>query len=509
MSWRNKVLLALVISISALMGLIVVVIPRLPGPAATPGEHALWPWMLGAIGGCLVTSAILWFIGKRMFVGRIRALHGLVENLGSDKVARQLQLMPGRDSVARLAHLTGTMALHLQDSRAAAEAAAQARSRFLATMSHEIRTPLNAVLGYSSLLRTSTLEPKQTEWLDALAKGGETLVGVITNILDYEKARDGTLDLRLKPVKIRSLVLDTVSAMASLAASKELKLESGMETHVPEIVVVDAQRLRQVLVNLLGNAIKFTRSGTVELTIASRPAGKPRRVILEFRVHDTGPGIAAELIPRLFTPFTPGDESRPRLNGGIGIGLALSARLVETFGGRLRLESTSEMGTAFAFSFEADTGETVNADSPPLTADPTPPHQALHVLVAEDNAVNRSLLRTMLKQLGHQVEFAVNGIEAVKRMQNPQIDVVLMDMKMPERDGCEATALYRSWERTSGRDAPLPIIALTANLLPEDRDRCFAVGMNGFLNKPILLSDLRAALARFTHDPVRESPSRF
>ena len=507
MNWRKKALLALIITIVALVGVVLVVVPRVFGALTHAQEHTLWLLTLGAIGGGTVMSALLWFMGERVFVRRIETVRGMVENLGSDKVARQLQLMPGKDEVAHLAHLTGTMALHLQDARTAAESAAQARSRFLATMSHEIRTPLNAVLGYSSLLRSTSLDPKQTEWLGALVTGGETLVGVITGILDYEKAQNGTLELRLKPVKIRSLVLDTVSAMAAFAASKELKLESGMETRVPEIVVVDTQRLRQVLVNLLANAIKFTRSGSVELTIASRPTDKPNRVLLEFRVHDTGPGIPAELIPRLFTPFTQGDESQTRLHGGIGMGLALCARLVETFGGKIRLESTSEMGTAFAFSFEADTCENLDSEKTPLTADPTPPHQALHVLVAEDNAVNRSLLRTMLKQLGHDVEFAVNGIEAFKRMQNLKIDVVLMDMLMPERDGCEATALYRSWEKTSGRAAPLPIIALTANLLPADRERCFAVGMNGYLNKPILLSDLRAALARFTHDPTLESPS--
>ncbi len=507
MNWRKKVLLALIIAIMAWVGAVLVVFPLVFDPPSAAQGHALWHLTLAAIGGAAVMSALLWFIGERVFVRRIEAVRRMVENLGSDKVARQLQLMPGRDEVARLAHLTGTMALHLQDARTAAEAAAQARSRFLATMSHEIRTPLNAVLGYSSLLRSTSLDPKQSEWLEALITGGETLVGVITGILDHEKAQNGTLALRLRPVKIRRLVLDTVSAMAAFAASKELKLESGMETRVPETVVVDTQRLRQVLVHLLTNAIKFTRSGSVELTIASRPTDRPHRVLLEFRVHDTGPGIPAELIPRLFTPFTQGADSQRRLHGGVGMGLALCARLVETFGGRLRLESTSEMGSAFAFSFEADTSENLECEKTPVAADPTPLHQALHVLVAEDNAVNRSLLRTMLKQLGHEVEFAVNGIEAFKRMQNFNIDVVLMDMQMPERDGCEATALYRSWEKTSGRAAPLPIIALTANLLPTDRERCLAVGMNGYLNKPILLSDLRAALARFTHDPTLERPS--
>jgi len=506
MNWRNTALLVLIISMAVLAGLVVAGHDLLT-PFIQDARSSTFAILIPALGGAALTTAILWFLGERLFARRIRRVRAVVERLGNEKVARELELFPGRDETAELAHATGIMALRLLDERKSAEAAAHARSRFLSTMSHEIRTPLNAVLGYSSLLRSTTLEPKQVEWLDALVTGGETLLSVISNILDYEKAQNGKLDLHPKPVKIRSLILDTVSAMAAFAESKELRLESGMDPRVPEILVIDSIRLRQVLIHLLTNAIKFTRSGSVELTIGSRQAGQQGRIVLDFRVHDTGPGIAADLIPRLFIPFTQGDDSRTRVRGGIGMGLALCARLVNAMGGSLHLESTSEMGTAFAFSVEVEVRANLDTAPAPSTEDPTPAHQSLHVLVAEDNAVNRGLLRTMLGQLGHKVEFAVNGIEAFKRMQNLHVDVVLMDMQMPERDGCEATALYRSWEKTCDRMAPLPIIALTANALASDRKRCLDVGMNGFLNKPILLSDLRAALAKFTHDPTRESPS--
>ncbi|MBP7142695.1 MAG: response regulator [Opitutaceae bacterium] len=506
MNWRTTVLLALIVSMAAFVGLIMafgdVLSPYLMVKSGPVGRIAL-----ASIAGATLMAIVLGFLGERLFAARIRALRCLVERLENEKSARELQLYPGGSEVARLARVTGTMALHLLEARKTAEAAALARSRFLSNISHEIRTPLNAVLGYTSLLRSTPLEPKQATWLDSLAAGGETLLSVITNILDYEKAQNGKLDLHRKPVKIRSLILDTVSAMAAFAESKELRLESGMDPRVPEIVVLDTPRLRQVLIHLLTNAIKFTRSGSVELSIASRQASQPGHVLLEFRVHDTGPGIQPDLIPRLFVPFTQGDDSRTRLHGGIGMGLALCSRLVHAMGGNLQLESTSEMGTAFAFSFEAEIRNSLDPEQAPPSDDPTPAHASLRVLVAEDNAVNRGLLRTMLRQLGHEAEFAVNGIEAFKRMQDLRIDVVLMDMQMPERDGCEATALYRSWEKTSDRMAPLPIIALTANVLPSDRKRCLEVGMNGFLNKPILLSDLRAALARFTHDPTLESPS--
>ncbi|HRP04207.1 MAG TPA: ATP-binding protein [Opitutaceae bacterium] len=506
MNWRTTALLALIVSMAALVGLIMaygdVLYPYLIGESSSIRGFAV-----AAIAGGTVMTLVLGILGERLLVRRIRALRSAVEQLGNEKAARELQLFRGENEVARLARVTGTMALHLLEERKTAEAATLARSRFLSNISHEIRTPLNAVLGYTSLLRSTPLEPRQVTWLDSLAAGGETLLSVITNILDYEKAQNGKLELHPKPVRIRSLILDTVSAMAAFAESKELRLESGMEPRVPEIVVLDASRLRQVLIHLLTNAIKFTRSGSVELTIAARPASQPDHVLLEFRVHDTGPGIQPDLIPRLFVPFTQGDDSRTRLHGGIGMGLALCSRLVNAMGGKLQLESTSEMGTAFAFSFEAEIRRSLEPEQAPPSEDPTPAHSSLHVLVAEDNAVNRNLLRTMLHQLGHEAEFAVNGIEAFKRMQNLEIDVVLMDMQMPERDGCEATALYRSWEKTSDRMAPLPINALTANVLPGDRKRCLDVGMNGFLNKPILLSDLRAALARFTHDPTLESPS--
>jgi len=476
-------------------------------PLMRAQERTIRLLTVAVLSGSVAMSAILWLIGERVFVRRLERVRRLVENLGSEKVAMELRGFPGKDEVSQLAQLTGTMALHLQEARKAAEAAAQAKSRFLSTMSHEIRTPLNAVLGYSSLLRSTSLDPKQAEWLQALVTGGEALVGVIGNILDYEKAENGRLELNLKPTKLRSLILDTVTAMAPYAASKELKLESGMETRVPEIVIVDAARLRQVLVNLIANAIKFTHAGSVEVTIAAKSTSAENRLRLEFRVHDTGPGISRELIPRLFTPFTQADDSNTRAHGGVGMGLAICSRLLRAFGGEIHLETTSELGTAFAFSFEANLAEANVAEKVPVTADPTPVHIARHVLVAEDNAVNRALLRTMLRRLGHECEFAVNGIEAFKKMQNLEVDVVLMDVQMPERDGCEATALYRSWERTSERLAPLPIIALTANTLPEDRERCLAVGMVGYLNKPILLTDLRAAIAKYTHDPTIESPS--
>ncbi|MBP8257169.1 MAG: response regulator [Opitutaceae bacterium] len=506
MNWRTTALLALVISMAVLVGVILGAGDVLR-PYLIDESGSLRGVVFSALSGGLLMTLVLGFLVERLFVRRIRKLRSSVERLEDEKGARALQLYDGANDVARLARVTGTMALHLLEERKKAEAAAHARSRFLSNISHEIRTPLNAVLGYSNLLRFSSLEPKQAAWLDSLVTGGETLLGVISNILDYEKAQNGKLDLHPRPVKIRSLILDTVSAMAAFAESKELRLESGMDPRVPEIVVLDATRLRQVLIHLLTNAIKFTRSGSVELTIASRQASQPEHVLLEFRVHDTGPGIPPNLIPRLFVPFTQCDDSRARLHGGIGMGLALCSHLVKAMGGNLQLESTSEMGTAFAFSIEAAIRGSLDQELPTNLADPIPAHSSLHVLVAEDNAVNRNLLRTMLSQLGHEAEFAVNGIEAFKRMQNLDIDVVLMDMQMPERDGCEATALYRSWEKTSDRMAPLPIIALTANVLPSDRKRCLDVGMNGFLNKPILLSDLRAALARFTHDPTLESPS--
>lgn len=476
-------------------------------PLLRAQERTIQLLTLAVIGGSCLMSVILWKIGERVFVQRLETLQRHVQYLGSERVARELQKFPGSDEVAQLANLTGTMALHLQEARKAAEAAAQAKSRFLSTMSHEIRTPLNAVLGYSSLLRSTALDPKQIEWLQALVSGGESLVGVISNILDFEKAENGRLEIHPKPTKIRPLILDTVASMAPYAASKELKLESGMEARVPEVLLLDAGRLRQILVNLISNAIKFTASGSVEVTISSTPTENAKKVRLEFKIHDTGPGVAPELIPRLFTPFTQADSSHTRVHGGVGMGLAITSRLVDAFGGEIRLESTSPLGSVFTFHFEAEVADKASVDAAADTLDVTPAAQTpLKVLVAEDNAVNRALIRTMLRQLGHECEFAVNGVEAFRKMQDPRFDVVLMDMQMPERDGCEATALYRSWERTSDRQAPLPIIALTANALPTDRDRCKAVGMDGYLNKPVKLADLRETLIKYTRDPFLESP---
>jgi signal transduction histidine kinase/CheY-like chemotaxis protein len=372
-----------------------------------------------------------------------------------------------------------------------AEEASRAKSEFLAMMSHEIRTPMNGVLGTIGLLQNTDLSKQQYKLITTARESAEHLLTLINDILDFSKLEAGRIDLENIDFDLAHLIESAISMMNPRAVMKGLRMSSEISPQTPRFLKGDPGRLRQILFNLAGNAIKFTSRGEVRILVDSRPIGDGRHM-LSVKVRDTGIGIAADQIDRLFSRFNQADSSIARRFGGTGLGLAISKQLTELMGGRIGVESTEGQGSTFWFELPLAEGQTVQTQMPVETDGPAT-LRSLRILVAEDNQVNQMVIGLMLRQLGHQADIVTNGIEACEQVQKAPYDLVLMDMQMPEMDGITATATIRKLPHPC---AGIPIIALTANAMEGDRERYINAGMDDYVAKPIALPLLIAAMNR-------------
>jgi signal transduction histidine kinase/ActR/RegA family two-component response regulator len=380
----------------------------------------------------------------------------------------------------------------LKAARQEAEAANRAKSLMLANTSHELRTPMSGVLGFADLLAATELSAEQAGYVETIRSCGSALLTLVNDILDLSKLEAGKMDLESRPVDLRVLVERVVSLMAVQVSGKPVRLSFVFDADVPRRILGDEARLRQVLVNLLGNAIKFTARGEVSVKVWNeRGAGGPRRI--EFAVEDTGPGIAPEDQHRIFDSFTQVDASVSRKYGGTGLGLAVSKALVNRMGGSLWVESQLGAGATFHFAVFAPVAEEAQAPSQPAKRMPVRPAELppLSIVVADDSDVVRKATLTMLRLIGHEAASASSGDELLERLRREQYDVILMDVQMPGMDGLETTRRIR---RNLPPDRQPHIVALTAAAFVEDRKRCLDAGMDDYISKPVSMDELAQLL---------------
>ncbi len=426
-------------------------------------------WSTWLQGGQLATAMGLALVGA--VVGRLRDLRVQLDAEVAARVQTEIQL---------------------REAQHVAEAANRAKGEFLARMSHEIRTPMHGVLGVTQVLLETPLSLEQRQYVDMIQSSGELLLTIINDILDFSKMEAGRMELEQSEFEPMPVLRETLELVAVTARQKGLDVVLDAPDDLPPWLVGDAVRLRQVLINLLGNAAKFTERGTIRMRARTTPAGDGQ-VRLRIEVQDTGIGIAPDVLRKAFEPFTQADASTTRVYGGTGLGLAISSQLVHLMGGELECESEPGRGSTFAFEIVLGV-----PDALPVAQTPTQASQAEtvvgRVLVAEDNRINQVIAKQLLETLGVRVDVVGDGAAAVAAVRAVHYDVVLLDCQMPVLDGYAAAAQIRALEAAGRR---VPLLAVTASVMPEDHARARAAGVDAVLMKPLRADELRQAVLRY------------
>jgi signal transduction histidine kinase/ActR/RegA family two-component response regulator len=394
----------------------------------------------------------------------------------------------------------------LQKARKLAETASQSKSSFLANMSHEIRTPLNGVLGMAQVMATTNLDKTQREHLGTIIESGKTLMALLNDVLDLSKIEAGKFDIVPADTNIPHMMRRQLALWKPRAEEKGLELTLAFDADLPAWGAIDAVRVQQCMANLLSNAIKFTERGRVEAYVNARPLPEGAHLI-EVVVRDTGPGMNSETLHRLFQPFAQADETISRSHGGTGLGLSITRRLAELMGGTASATSEPGRGSTFRFSFRAGAAKAASAsvDRPLESGDVRDFLKAsnLRVLLVDDHPINRQVASLFLRPFNMRIVEAVNGVEALAALERETFDIVLLDMHMPVMDGPTTIAKIRAsgqpWSATT-------VIALTADAMSGDRERYLAMGMDGYLSKPLAERDLLSEIARLRHAKADGAP---